>query len=183
MKLGLATSLMSPGRESLTYLCTTELYTPSSVRSRNAIGRFLDVLLCVVHDQVSCFGGDESLVAIEVSLEEPVNYRLTLRHKSWSGAYGSQSPDNILGWEGPRIIRRVDAKGIFRTDGRYFMVGYCHLRKGRRVFAIHRVIKAELLSSAPGRIIPPEGWDQLYRLIDRVVCSRARRAVLGTSLA
>ena len=82
-----------------------------------------------------------------------------------------------------RVVNRFGGLmhgAFFRTDGRYFMVGYCHLRKGRRVFAIHRIIKAELLSSAPGRIIPPEGWDRDLAIDSSTewFVHEARRAVL-----
>ena len=78
-----------------------------------------------------------------------MNHRLTLRHKSWNGPLRQSSLQiTYSDGKGRESNRRVDAWGIFRSDGRYFMVGYCHLRKGRRVFAIHRIIKADLLSSA-----------------------------------
>ena len=131
--------------------------------------------------KLAVLGGDESLVAIEVSLEEPSepSSHLAPQIVEWSLRQSSLQITYSDG-KGRESLRRVDAWGIFRSDGRYFMVGYCHLRKGRRVFAIHRIIKADLLSSAPGRIIPPEGWDRDLAIDSSTewFVHEARRAVL-----
>ena len=111
--------------------------------------------------KLAVLGGDESMVAIEVSLDEP-------------SEPGSQLAPRIVDWalqkssieirysdgKGEQSQRRIDTWGIFRSEGRYFVVGYCHLRKGRRVFALHRIEEAKPIVGAAGRVIPPEGWDR-----------------------
>lgn len=111
--------------------------------------------------KLAVLGGDESLVDIEVSLEERQDSpsHLAPQIVEWSLKQSSLQLTYSDG-KGKESKRRIDAWGIFRSDGRYFVVGYCHLRQGRRVFAIHRISKATLLDRAPNRVIPPEGWDR-----------------------
>lgn len=111
--------------------------------------------------KLAVLGGDESMVAIEVSLDEPTqpSSQLTPNIVEWALQKASLDIRYSDG-KGQQSQRRIDAWGIFRSEGRYFVVGYCHLRKGRRVFALHRIEAARLISGAAGRVVPPEGWDR-----------------------
>ncbi len=110
-------------------------------------------------NKLAVLGGDESMVAMEVSLAETVDAGSQIASKIVDWALQKSSLEiQYRDGKGNQSQRRVDTWGIFRSEGRYFVVGYCHLRKGRRVFALHRITEAMPLSGAGGRVVPPEGW-------------------------
>lgn len=111
--------------------------------------------------KLAVFGGDEAMVDIEVSMGQSPRSVSELAPKivEW-GLQKAALQLRYLDGRGQETLRRVDAWGIFRSDGRHFLVGYCHLRKGRRVFAVHRIQDATLCEGASGKLIPPEGWDR-----------------------
>ncbi|MBP7125656.1 WYL domain-containing protein [Myxococcota bacterium] len=49
--------------------------------------------------------------------------------------------------------RKVDPWGLFLKAGVWYLVGWCHLRNARRLFAMHRVEHAEILPGS--RTVPP----------------------------
>ncbi len=54
--------------------------------------------------------------------------------------------------------RAVDPYGLIYHAGLWYTVGYCHLRKGLRMFRLDRVLQAELREE---EFVRPEGFDSL----------------------
>ena len=62
-----------------------------------------------------------------------------------------------------QTVRAVDPYGIVYRSGRWYAVGWCHLRTSVRVFRLDRVEEAALTEET---FVPPEGFDvrgHLYR--------------------
>ncbi|MGZ6391029.1 MAG: helix-turn-helix transcriptional regulator, partial [Ktedonobacterales bacterium] len=57
-------------------------------------------------------------------------------------------------WEGEESERAMDPYGLVYRAGRWYVVGYCHLRDGVRVFRLDRVLSVELLADTFKR--PPD---------------------------
>ncbi|MGZ3680054.1 MAG: helix-turn-helix transcriptional regulator [Ktedonobacterales bacterium] len=51
-------------------------------------------------------------------------------------------------WEGEESERAMDPYGLVYRAGRWYVVGYCHLRDGVRVFRLDRMLSVELLADA-----------------------------------
>lgn len=47
-------------------------------------------------------------------------------------------------WQGDETERVIDPYDVVYREGRWFVVGYCHLREGFRVFRLDRVARAEV---------------------------------------
>ncbi|HJZ49896.1 MAG TPA: WYL domain-containing protein, partial [Roseiflexaceae bacterium] len=47
-------------------------------------------------------------------------------------------------WDDRETERAFDPYGVVHYDGRWFAVGYCHLRAGLRMFRLDRVLRAEI---------------------------------------
>jgi predicted DNA-binding transcriptional regulator YafY len=58
--------------------------------------------------------------------------------------------------------RALDPYGVVFYDGRWFAVGYCHLRKDLRIFRLDRVLRAELRDE---RFARPDGFDSLEYVV------------------
>ena len=61
-------------------------------------------------------------------------------------------------WQGELSEREVDPYGIAYVSGRWFTVGWCHLRQDLRMFRLDRVRACEPLSA---EFAPPENFDAL----------------------
>jgi predicted DNA-binding transcriptional regulator YafY len=61
--------------------------------------------------------------------------------------------------------RTVDSYGVLYRSGRWYLVGYCHLRKGIRNFRLDRMQKVELLATT---FIPPSNFSALEYLINAI---------------
>jgi predicted DNA-binding transcriptional regulator YafY len=61
-------------------------------------------------------------------------------------------------WRSEETERVVDPYGLVYLGGRWFAVGYCHLRAGLRTFRLDRVLQAEMRSD---RFVRPPGFDSL----------------------
>jgi predicted DNA-binding transcriptional regulator YafY len=61
-------------------------------------------------------------------------------------------------WENRESSRHLDTYGVVFYDGRWFAVGYCHLRAGLRMFRLDRVLEAELCAETFER---PDDFDSL----------------------
>lgn len=61
-------------------------------------------------------------------------------------------------WKGELTEREVDPYGIAYVSGRWFTVGWCHLRQDLRMFRLDRVRACELLAAG---FTPPENFDAL----------------------
>ena len=109
--------------------------------------------------KLAVLGGDESLVAIDVSVNEADGVQHPLSRDVVECALTQASIEIVYeDGHGQTSTRRVDTWGIFRSNERHFVVGYCHLRKNRRVFAIHRIRELTILERPGGRVTPPAGW-------------------------
>jgi len=58
--------------------------------------------------------------------------------------------------DGDQTAREVEPYGVLAHYGRWYMHGWCHLRKGTRTFRVDRVRRIDLL---PQRFHPPAGFD------------------------
>jgi predicted DNA-binding transcriptional regulator YafY len=56
----------------------------------------------------------------------------------------------------PESRRELDPYGIVALHGRWYVHGYCHLRRGRRTFRVDRITRAH---GQPFRFQPPDGVD------------------------
>jgi predicted DNA-binding transcriptional regulator YafY len=59
--------------------------------------------------------------------------------------------------------RAVNPYGLVVHDGAGYLIGYCHLRQGIRVFRLDRISDAQ---SLPGTFSPPADFDSLRYLLD-----------------
>lgn len=59
--------------------------------------------------------------------------------------------------------RLVDPYGVVCNEGRWYLIGYCHLREGVRVFRFDRIVSA---APEPTHFIPPADFDSLAYLIE-----------------
>jgi predicted DNA-binding transcriptional regulator YafY len=65
-------------------------------------------------------------------------------------------------WENRESTRDLDTYGVVFYDGRWFAVGYCHLRAGLRMFRLDRVLEAELCGETFER---PDDFDSLQFVV------------------
>jgi predicted DNA-binding transcriptional regulator YafY len=61
--------------------------------------------------------------------------------------------------------RLFEPYGVVHLDGRWYTVGYCHLRQGVRIFRLDRVRRAE---TEPGSFTRPAGFDALAYLVQSI---------------
>src|SRR6266571_2728142 len=61
-------------------------------------------------------------------------------------------------WRSEETERVINPYGLVYLGGRWFAVGYCHLRAGLRTFRLDRVLQAEMRSD---RFVRPPGFDSL----------------------
>jgi predicted DNA-binding transcriptional regulator YafY len=64
-------------------------------------------------------------------------------------------------WAGEATTRTVDPYGLVFHGGRWYAVGYCHLRRDLRIFRLDRVVDAELCEDQFTR---PDHFDSLEHL-------------------
>jgi predicted DNA-binding transcriptional regulator YafY len=86
-------------------------------------------------------------------------------------------------WNERETERALDVYGVVFYDGRWFAVGYCHLRAGLRMFRLDRVLAAELCEEGFAR---PEGFDSLAYVVHSLATAPgtwAVEVVLATTLA
>src|SRR4051812_40791190 len=96
----------------------------------------------------------EVVMAISVGASE--SRRVWMRYRSSSGWHGA--PD-------VETEREIDPYGVVYRTGRWYCVGYCHLRQEPRLFRLDRVIEAELRDD---RFVRPVGFDCLAFVIQSV---------------
>lgn len=70
---------------------------------------------------------------------------------------------------GDQTARTVDPYGVLVFDGRWYLHGWCHLRKGTRTFRVDRVRRCDLV---PTTFVPPEGLDLQRAILGSIASSR-----------
>jgi predicted DNA-binding transcriptional regulator YafY len=95
------------------------------------------------------------VVAISVGAQE--SRRVWLRYRSGSGRIGAP--------EAEETEREIDPYGVVYRTGRWYCVGYCHLRETPRVFRLDRIVEAQLRDEKFAR---PEGFDCLAYVIQSI---------------
>jgi predicted DNA-binding transcriptional regulator YafY len=86
-------------------------------------------------------------------------------------------------WNERETERARDVYGVVFYDGRWFAVGYCHLRAGLRMFRLDRVLAAALCEEG---FVRPEGFDSLAYVVHSLATAPgtwAVEALLATTLA
>jgi predicted DNA-binding transcriptional regulator YafY len=68
--------------------------------------------------------------------------------------------------------REVDPYGVMHREGYWYAVGYCHLRKGMRLFRLDRVLEAEMLEETFAR---PAGLDSPGAVLSAVANTHGDR--------
>ncbi len=82
-----------------------------------------------------------------------------------------------------QTVREFDPYGLVYRSGRWYIVGWCHLRRGLRSFRLDRVVSA---SSVPVTFQRPDGFDTLAYLkqsITMIPRAHAVEVLLETDLA
>jgi predicted DNA-binding transcriptional regulator YafY len=79
--------------------------------------------------------------------------------------YGVQLQIRYRAGHGDETERRVDPYGLVYRTGRWYAVGYCHLRDDLRMFRLDRVTAAELTEE---RFSRPPGFDALAYVLDSI---------------
>ncbi len=124
-----------------------KLYRVLPLRSRER--------LQAISSHISVFAhGDEARpdAGLLVSLSDAIHLRRRV-----AMAYRSERKEETQ--------REVDPYGVVGWRGRWYMVGYCHLRKGLRVFRLDRMGEVRLLSQ-PFNL--PEDFDPLAYVTQRL---------------
>lgn len=75
---------------------------------------------------------------------------------------------------GEESARTVDPYGIVVIGGRWYLHGWCHLRRGTRTFRIDRIRRVDLL---PEQFTKPEGIDPVRAVTASLAMSRDRYEV------
>jgi predicted DNA-binding transcriptional regulator YafY len=73
--------------------------------------------------------------------------------------------------DGAETRREVDAYGVAVTLGHWYVVGWCHLRRGIRSFRLDRVVHLEMGSMT---FVPPAGFDALDHVTRGIATMPAR---------
>ena len=72
--------------------------------------------------------------------------------------------------DGDQTAREVEPYGVLAYYGRWYMHGWCYLRKGPRTFRIDRVRRIDLL---PQRFEPPAGFDIQAAIMQSIALNRS----------
>ena len=79
--------------------------------------------------------------------------------------------------------RTFDPYGIVSHEGRWYTIGYCHLRQALRVFRLDRVVRLKLLDTS---FVRPADFDCLAYLLQSITAIRDRwdiEVIVKTTLA
>ena len=75
-------------------------------------------------------------------------------------------------WPSEETEREVDPYAVIHKEGYWYTVGYCHLRSGRRLFRLDRVLEAQALSETFER---PPGFDTPERVLESLATMQEDR--------
>jgi len=89
---------------------------------------------------------------------EPAPAGATVLTLSTAARQGRRVGLRYRSWRGEESERDLDPYGLVYRAGRWYVVGWCHLRGGVRVFRLDRVLAADL---RPLTFTPPAGFDSV----------------------
>jgi predicted DNA-binding transcriptional regulator YafY len=89
---------------------------------------------------------------------EPAPAGATVLTLSTAARHGRRVGLRYRSWRGEESERDLDPYGLVYRAGRWYVVGWCHLRGGVRVFRLDRVLAADL---RPQTFTPPAGFDSV----------------------
>ena len=75
-------------------------------------------------------------------------------------------------WPSEETEREVDPYAVIYREGYWYAVGHCHLRGGRRLFRLDRVLEAEPMEVVFER---PPGFDSPERVLESLATMREDR--------
>ena len=75
-------------------------------------------------------------------------------------------------WPSEETEREVDPYAVIHKEGYWYAVGYCHLRRGERLFRLDRMLEAEALRETFER---PPGFDTPERVLESLATMREDR--------
>jgi predicted DNA-binding transcriptional regulator YafY len=126
-------------------LAKIERVLPETLRAQ--VQAVSGVLTLDLRSALQAPASSEVVMAISVGAQE--SRRVWLRYRSgWSGDAETE--------------REVDPYGVVYRTGKWYCVGYCHLRDEPRVFRLDRVVEASLRDE---RFVRPAGFDCLAFVI------------------
>lgn len=157
-RLGLAAA--APAVEGA--LAKVERVMPATLRARMEA-----VQETLVFSEASLSAAPSSAAVLTFSMAARQRQRVWMRYRAWSDR---------------ETERALDTYGVVYYDGRWFAVGYCHLRAGLRMFRLDRVLEAKLCAETFTR---PDGFDSLAFVVHSLATAPgawAVEALLETTL-
>jgi predicted DNA-binding transcriptional regulator YafY len=128
-------------------LAKIERVLPEAVRGNlQAVQETLTIDLPISGEGVA--PASASLLAVSTGARH--HRRVVIRYRSGSGDESAETE------------RRLDPYGIVYRRGRWYTVGWCHLRRGVRVFRLDRVLSAQLSDE---EFTPPSDFDAREHLL------------------
>jgi predicted DNA-binding transcriptional regulator YafY len=116
---------------------------------RNQVQAVSGVLTLDLRTALQAPASSEVVMAVSVAAQQ--SRRVWIRYRSGRGESDSE--------------REVDPYGVVYRTGRWYCVGYCHLRQEPRVFRLDRILEAQLREE---RFARPTGFDSLAFVIHSV---------------
>jgi len=144
-------------------LAKVERVLPAALRARVQA-----VQAALVINGSSSYTPPASAVVLTLSAATQQRRRVLLRYRSWREE---------------ETERAVDPYGVVFYDGRWFVVGYCHLREGMRMFRLDRVLWVELRDES---FIRSDGFDSLEYVVHSLAMAPGAWAIevlLDTAIA
>jgi predicted DNA-binding transcriptional regulator YafY len=149
-RLGLAAA--APAVEGA--LAKVERVMPATLRTR-----IQAVQETLVIEQAASYNAPASAIVLSFSVAARQRRRVQMRYRAWSDH---------------ETERAFDPYGVVYYDGRWFAVGYCHLRAGLRMFRLDRVQQAEIGNQTFTR---PDDFDSLAYVVASLASAPAAWAI------
>ncbi len=149
-RMGLSTA--APAVEGA--LAKVERVMPASLRARMEA-----VQETLIFDVPPPYATPASATLLTFSVATQKRRRITMRYRAW----GDRETE-----------RAFDPYGVVHYDGRWFTVGYCHLRVGLRMFRLDRVLRAELGDAVFER---PDDFDSMAYVVSSLASAPGAWAV------
>jgi predicted DNA-binding transcriptional regulator YafY len=123
-----------------------------------ALAKIERVLPPAVRDRV---GAVQATLVTDLAPARAVPTSETLVTLSAGAQQGRRVRLRYRAWDGGETEREIDPYGVVFVTGRWFTVGYCHLRQNTRIFRLDRIQTAELRNETFAR---PADFDPLAYL-------------------